>query len=422
MKFSFVITTFLITLFTSSFSQAIYPKWGGTDEEDLLIAATIAQKILSKELFFESLFSFPFNIDKNKKTLVLELTSGSVDRLNHANYLLKKINSSELSLPSLITLFKNTTLSINLRQDKKTYELSIQGYQTRKKPTLTIECINLPSLMENNELKALDNFGISIVIPTFNRLSECAACVLMLKSRIAAPTNQWEVIIVDDGCTDGTGTYFAEFFKDNAGFENFRVIWTDKKPGVYRNAGWPENSGVRAAKFSHISLCDSDVYHLSDPVTPSLKELQKDPNVLIGGTLYLPMESQLNPRDLSLKLEIDQGIRYSEAGWFVFPRQSFLDLGGNSEKLVQWGIEDTDLIKRLHAYGLPTKGLNSILYCCAYEMEKAHKSDSTTKVKEQYQILQTDGSLIRNQDKPDWGKFYTAPPYPQLTIKFTKGY
>jgi glycosyltransferase involved in cell wall biosynthesis len=98
--------------------------------------------------------------------------------------------------------------------------------------------------------------AISVVIPTFNRLPRLRR-VLEALSRQTLSEHQFEVIVVSDGCTDGTDEYLAEATplpvvharQDNAG------------PGAARN------HGIRLARGPLILFLDDDVL-----ATPTLVE------------------------------------------------------------------------------------------------------------------------------------------------------
>jgi len=98
--------------------------------------------------------------------------------------------------------------------------------------------------------------AISVVIPTFNRLARLQR-VLEALSRQTCDERQFEVVVVSDGCTDGTDDYLAATTpvpvlharQDNAG------------PGAARN------HGIQLARGPLILFLDDDVL-----ATPTLVE------------------------------------------------------------------------------------------------------------------------------------------------------
>lgn len=88
---------------------------------------------------------------------------------------------------------------------------------------------------------------ISVVLPTHNRLTTLGRAI---QSVLAQSFSQIELIVVDDGSTDGT----AEFLRASVKGPRVRVIMhsAPRGPGAARNAG------VRAARADWVAFQDSD--------------------------------------------------------------------------------------------------------------------------------------------------------------------
>ena len=87
--------------------------------------------------------------------------------------------------------------------------------------------------------------SVSIIIPTFNRLSLLIETIENLLKQTISPD---EIIVVDNGSTDGTSDYVNRFYHD-------RIILTDcsiKSPGAARNKGYEISTG------KYIQFLDSD--------------------------------------------------------------------------------------------------------------------------------------------------------------------
>lgn len=70
--------------------------------------------------------------------------------------------------------------------------------------------------------------SISVVIPTYNRKSQLKECLDSL-TRQSYPTSLYEVIVVDDGSTDGTEDFLANYAKDvkvNFIFSNLVIFYS----------------------------------------------------------------------------------------------------------------------------------------------------------------------------------------------------
>ncbi len=83
---------------------------------------------------------------------------------------------------------------------------------------------------------------VSVVIPTYNRLSILQKCLLALENqKIFNEVNQYEVLVVDDGSDDGTCS-FLENQSDL--FSHVRLIRQNHAgPGAARNKGVLESKG-----------------------------------------------------------------------------------------------------------------------------------------------------------------------------------
>jgi GT2 family glycosyltransferase len=96
-----------------------------------------------------------------------------------------------------------------------------------------------------------ENIKISIIIPTYNHLEDCLKpCVESLIKH----TNfeGIEVIIVANGCKDGTKDYISH--KINVGRYPFKLIWSDEALGFTKAT----NIGIKEAKGEYIILLNND--------------------------------------------------------------------------------------------------------------------------------------------------------------------
>lgn len=366
-------------------------------------------------LFKEQDSDNDFIVASNQHKFNVRITSQPLVLKNYKRHFKLLTNHIAEGNSPIDSLFKTNFFTFKKNQDAS-IELTINQYKSNKSITLTYSTYVVAPI-------PVDSFGVSIVIPTFNRLNECVTCVHMLKSCIRAPKENWEVIVVADGCTDGTGTYLTELFTKFEGFENFRVIWTDKKPGVYRNAGWPENSGVRAAKFSHIALCDCDVYHLSDPVSPTLKLFRENPNRVVVGHLHCVSSpnSVMFAESTKYCLEEFKWNHRCEPGWFSVCRQTYIDIGGSSEELMNWGFEDEDLINRFQKMNVEKVRADEIICTWRHEVNATHKDNWKEKWEANQAKIKDAQSVNRNETKPNWGLYSDKPIHQEGKVLFSKG-
>jgi len=90
---------------------------------------------------------------------------------------------------------------------------------------------------------------ITIVIPTFNRLSWLQKCLFHLNNQNSS--HRFEVIIIDDGSTDETNTYLTQN-KNNFSFQLVHLSQKNRGPAVARNYG------INTAKGHIIGFLDDD--------------------------------------------------------------------------------------------------------------------------------------------------------------------
>lgn len=90
---------------------------------------------------------------------------------------------------------------------------------------------------------------MSIIIPVFNRYE---LVKLMIDSIVAQTYKNWELILVDDGSTDGTDDKIKEYIRDK---EKINLI---KRDGQEKGAPVCRNIGLKEAKGEYVVFFDSD--------------------------------------------------------------------------------------------------------------------------------------------------------------------
>jgi glycosyltransferase involved in cell wall biosynthesis len=109
----------------------------------------------------------------------------------------------------------------------------------------------------------------SIVIPTYNRLPILQKCVLALEVQTIAPqvVTDYEIVVVDDGSTDGT----IEWLKTTTKLPHVKIY-----EQAHQGASAARNLGVEKAQGDTIIFIDSDLV-----VTPTF--LQSHADALLQG-------------------------------------------------------------------------------------------------------------------------------------------
>lgn len=178
----------------------------------------------------------------------------------------------------------------------------------------------------------------SVIIPTYNRLNYLTECLASVAAQRIAPH---EVIVVDDGSTDGT----AEAVQALAGVTLIRQ--RNAGPGAARNRG------AAAATGDYLAFLDSDDlwFPWSLEVMAALVE-QHRPSLLSAQLIDFPDKEELEvepaPIEGSVYADFLQAAIdgcWVGGGMMVVERTCFMESGGFTEDRLH--AEDHDLSLRL---------------------------------------------------------------------------
>ncbi len=97
--------------------------------------------------------------------------------------------------------------------------------------------------------------SVSVIIPAYNAADTIGAQLDALKAQCY--NGAWEVIVVDNGSTDGTPSGVQRYQRE---MPNLRLLSATEK----KTAGYARNTGAKAAKGDGFLFCDAD-----DMVAPS---------------------------------------------------------------------------------------------------------------------------------------------------------
>ena len=141
---------------------------------------------------------------------------------------------------------------------------------------------------------------VSVIIPTFNRrrfISETVDSVL------AQTYREIEVVVVDDGSTDGTGELLKSRYSNEP---RFRYIW---QPNAERAVA--RNAGIRESRGDYIAFLDSDDRWLPTKLEKQMGLLSSHPEMVMALTWHECIDEhgeRLGPkRDPSLEDVMDDG-------------------------------------------------------------------------------------------------------------------
>ena len=194
----------------------------------------------------------------------------------------------------------------------------------------------------------------SIIIPTFNRLGRLKAVIGALEEQ-TEPLNEFEVIVISDGSSDGTDEYLQGYTQPLHLKAQFQ---TNKGPAAARNLGIAEAVG------EIVIFIDDDVVPAPELVREHLQthEVDHGDNQVVLGPMLTPLDTKLSPwTQWEQEMLMKQYSAMDAGDWLPTARQFYT---GNSSiarrHLVASGgfdaslrrAEDVELAYRLELAGL----------------------------------------------------------------------
>lgn len=222
----------------------------------------------------------------------------------------------------------------------------------------------------------LNNHLVSIIIPVFNRINIIKET---LKSVIGQTHNNWELLLIDDGSTDGTYEHLVQLVK-----EDKRVV-LHKRDKFPKGASTCRNIGIDLAKGDYIIFLDSDDILTSTCLENRVKMFDKHPecDFLIFSSLIFtdyPGDSDIlwnidkHSDDIQRFLDLDVPWQTTASFW---KRGSILKLGYWDDKTSAW--EDMDFHIRALIFGFKYQRINQEpdYYYRVANSDKLSKNDKT---------------------------------------------
>ncbi len=195
--------------------------------------------------------------------------------------------------------------------------------------------------------------AISLVIPTHNRC-DSLRMVLTALTRQTISAEHFEVLVICDGCTDGTAP-MCQALK-----VPYRLRVLEQTPNQGPAAA--RNRGVREAAAPIILFLDDDVVPEATLIAEHLRTQQQDERAVVIGPLLAPPGFRLNPWTRWEETMLHKQYQDMAAGkWEPTPRQfytgnssvrrdSILAVGGFDPQFRR--AEDVELAYRLRQQGL----------------------------------------------------------------------
>ena len=115
---------------------------------------------------------------------------------------------------------------------------------------------------------------LSVVIPTYNEEARIRRTLDRITQYLATREYRWEVVVSDDGSTDGTSRLVEEAAAVNP---NVRMLYL-----AHRGKGWAVKNGILAACGEYRLFCDADLAVPIEQVERLLPPRLQDVDVAVG--------------------------------------------------------------------------------------------------------------------------------------------
>jgi len=192
---------------------------------------------------------------------------------------------------------------------------------------------------------------LSVVIPSHNKQPLLARTLAALQQQDPGDES-WEIVVVDDGSTDNTGSFLAEQATLDARLSVVTPPWNVGRAAA-RNLGW------RAARGRAVLFMDDDILAPDGLLKAHLELLDQgrevgtigpavtDPTIIDG-----PHFHYIDSRGVAkLKTGPAPG-KYFVTQNAAVPRWALEDIGGFDEAFSAYGFEDMDIGFRLEDAGV----------------------------------------------------------------------
>ena len=192
----------------------------------------------------------------------------------------------------------------------------------------------------------------SVIVPTHNRLAQLRRMLEALH-RQDLPLADFEVVVIADGCTDGTDPYLQSLTGPLA---VRAFVQTNKGPAAARNRG------IAEARSDLVVFLDDDVVPATDFLSEHLRTHAGRQGIAVIGPLLTPGDYRLSAWNAWEQAMLEkQYAALTEGRWTATARQFFtgnasaarsdlIDVGGFDERYRR--AEDVELGYRLAGRGL----------------------------------------------------------------------
>jgi glycosyltransferase involved in cell wall biosynthesis len=180
----------------------------------------------------------------------------------------------------------------------------------------------------------------SIIIPTYNRLPILQKCLQAMETQDF--TQPYEIVVVDDGSTDGT----VEFLKDKANeFPHVKLFMQN-----HEGAAIARNTGINMAQGETIVFIDSDLVVTPVFLSAHAKALEGSDRAFTYGQVINTANFE-DPTSEQIKVT-DISTAFFATGNVAIAKHWLIEAGKFDPSFRQYGWEDLELGVRLKNLGL----------------------------------------------------------------------
>lgn len=153
--------------------------------------------------------------------------------------------------------------------------------------------------------------GVSIVICCYNSSERITETLNHIAQQVVDPTLKWEVIIIDNNCTDNTIQVAKEVWNQYKECKaNFKIV-TESEPGL----SFAREKGIEISQYELILFCDDDNWLAPNFVSLGFDMMNKNSNIGILGTFGIPVFESTPPEWFNqLNINHATGKQHSNAG------------------------------------------------------------------------------------------------------------
>jgi GT2 family glycosyltransferase len=193
---------------------------------------------------------------------------------------------------------------------------------------------------------------VNVILPTYNRLARLKQ-VLAAFEQQQYPRDQFSIIVVSDGSTDGTDEYKRNIVSP---LEIKFISQKNAGPAAARN------NGIANADGEYILFIDDDVIPTPTLIAEHMRRHAEQENIVVLGPMLTPNDFHLSPWVAWEQAMLEKQYRPMRKGeWEATPRQFYtgntslarkflVTVGGFDERFRR--AEDVELAYRLQSHGV----------------------------------------------------------------------